>query len=143
MTLNDFLGTLKIEANDVENIGKRGFIEGISHLIIQGLENIDIRERPIHCTDIDKSLMYVHDDNIWVEDSNQTIMNNAINQTGKKNLQALHQLSQKTDVDETYWDILGESLTENTSEKEKKNSAVIKKIAEHTHLTKDKIDEIN
>jgi hypothetical protein len=140
MTLNDFIGTLKIESNDVENIGKKGFIEGISQLIIDGLENIDIRDRPIHCADVDQSLMYVHDDHMWVEDSDQSLMNNAINKAGKKNLQAISEMAPINEDDATkYWDILGES-TVSESDKDKKYSGIIKKVAQHTQLTQDCID---
>jgi len=140
MTLNDFIGTLKIESNDVENIGKKGFIEGISQLIIDGLENIDIRDRPIHCADMDQSLMYVHDDHMWVEDSDQSLMNNAINKAGKKNLQAISEMEPINEDDATkYWDILGES-TVSESDKDKKYSGIIKKVAQHTQLTQDCID---
>ena len=37
----------------------------ITHMITNGLNNMDILERPIHCTDPARKTMYVKDNDVW------------------------------------------------------------------------------
>jgi len=141
MSLNDFIGSLQINNGHIENIGKKGFVESMSQLIIKGLENMNVCERPIHCADIDKSLMYVHDDNNWVKDENKVLITDVINQTGKKNLQAINNLVDSNDETDKYWDILGETITCDNDEKDIKYNTVIKNIAKHTFLSPEQLKD--
>ena len=71
MNIMDFVDSLKLQLSDLENIGKIGFVEGISNIIIKNLKNLDITQRPIHCSDSKREVMYVKDDNEWYNDSKE------------------------------------------------------------------------
>ena len=49
----------------MEDVGKNGFVKGISKILIDNLEKTDITKRPIHCSDIKREVMYVKDDDKW------------------------------------------------------------------------------
>jgi hypothetical protein len=68
MNIMDFVNSLQINMDDFENTGKLGFIEGISRIIINGLNAVDTTKRPIHCTDLKRETLYVKHDNAWEKD---------------------------------------------------------------------------
>jgi hypothetical protein len=71
MNLMDFVDSMSLELSDLEDVGKLGYVEGISGIIIRKLNELDIYKRPIHCSDAKREIVYVKDDNIW-EKENET-----------------------------------------------------------------------
>ena len=52
MNIMDFVDSLKLQLSDLENMGKIGFVEGISNIIVKNLKAMDIHLRPVHCGDL-------------------------------------------------------------------------------------------
>jgi hypothetical protein len=69
MNIMDFVDSLKLQLSDLESVGKLGFVEGISNIIIKNLRALDIHKRPVHCSDSKRDVMYVKDENQWFNDS--------------------------------------------------------------------------
>jgi hypothetical protein len=69
MNIMDFVNSLKLQLNDLENVGKIGFIEGISNIIIKNLNSLDENKRPVHCTDAKREVMYVKDEDKWEKEN--------------------------------------------------------------------------
>jgi hypothetical protein len=69
MNLVDFVNTMTLELSDLEDVGKLGYVEGISNIIIRKLNALDIYKRPIHCSDAKREIMYVKDENIWEKEN--------------------------------------------------------------------------
>ena len=65
MNIFDFVNGIELNTNDMEDVGKNGFVKGISKILIDNLEKTDITKRPIHCSDIKREVMYVKDDDKW------------------------------------------------------------------------------
>ena len=65
LNIMDFVESIKLQVSDLENVGKVGYIEGISNIIIKNLNALDISKRPVHCTDQKREVIYVKDDNHW------------------------------------------------------------------------------
>jgi hypothetical protein len=65
MNIMDFVDSLQIQLSDLENVGKNGFVAGISDIILKNLRALDITERPIHCSDQKREIVYIKDDNQW------------------------------------------------------------------------------
>ena len=65
MNIMDFVDSLKLQLNDLERMGEIGFVNGMSNIIIKNLQNMDVTERPVHCTDQKREVIYVKDDNKW------------------------------------------------------------------------------
>ena len=90
VNLVDFVDSLKIGVKDLERTGKLGFVEGISSILLDGLKELDIYKRPIHCTDVKRETVYVKDQDKWEkEDENKTKLKTAIKKVARKNLQQL------------------------------------------------------
>ena len=71
MNMTDFVESLQIQMADLETVGKMGFIEGISNIIIKNLKALDIYKRPVHCSDSKRETMYVKDNNIWEKENDE------------------------------------------------------------------------
>jgi len=69
INMSDFVRDLPIEMNDLEMVGKIGFVEGISRIIMNELRQLDIYKRPIHCTDTKRETIYIKDRDMWTRDT--------------------------------------------------------------------------
>jgi hypothetical protein len=65
MNIMDFVDSIKLQLSDLENVGKLGYVEGISNIITTNLKALDITQRPIHCTDKKRETIYIKDENKW------------------------------------------------------------------------------
>jgi len=85
MNMSDFLDTIQIEDEDFENIGKLGYVQGISNIFIKGLKDLDETLRPLHCNDIKRETLYIKDNDVWNKDDNKHKIRNAIALIAHKN----------------------------------------------------------
>jgi hypothetical protein len=74
MNISDFIESLPITYQDLDNTRKHGLSESISNMLIKGLDDMSIYERPIHCTDPSRKTVYVRDNDEWVKDENNEII---------------------------------------------------------------------
>jgi hypothetical protein len=68
MNMTDFVNTIEVTMDDMENVGRRGYVEGISSIFIDNLKNTDVHKRPIHCSDRKREVLYVKDADRWERD---------------------------------------------------------------------------
>jgi hypothetical protein len=68
MNIMDFVDSLQIQLSDLENVGRNGFVAGISDIILKNLRALDITQRPIHCSDQKREIVYIKDDNQWYKE---------------------------------------------------------------------------
>jgi Zinc-finger of C2H2 type len=58
MNVTQFIDSFNLQLSDFENVGNVGFVNGISDIIIKKLKSLDENERPIHCTDQKRQVLY-------------------------------------------------------------------------------------
>jgi len=51
MNIMDFVDSIKLQLSDLEKVGELGYVEGISNIITKNLKELDVTQRPVHCTD--------------------------------------------------------------------------------------------
>ena len=96
MNIMDFVDSLKIQLSDLENVGKLGFVNGISNIIVKNLNSMDETMRPVHCTDTKREVMYVKDENKWEkENENKQKLRKAIKGVVRKNSKLLNDFRDK------------------------------------------------
>ena len=69
MNLTDFIDSLPITAETYDSTIENGLTKTITNMLINGLSQLDILDRPIHCTDASRKTLYVKDDNTWEKDN--------------------------------------------------------------------------
>jgi hypothetical protein len=71
MNINEFIDSLQLQLSDLEDVGKLGFVEGISNIIIKNLKAMDIHKRPVHCADQKREVIYIKDEDKWEKENEQ------------------------------------------------------------------------
>jgi len=89
MNMTDFIDSLKMELSDLINVGEKGYIEGITNIIVKNLKELDVTKRPVHCTDKKRETIYIKDENKWEKDEDRTIMHKFIKKVVSKNMKML------------------------------------------------------
>lgn len=69
MNIMEFVDSLKLQLSDLESVGKLGFVEGISNIIVKNLKAMDIHKRPVHCSDSKREVMYVKHEDKWEKEN--------------------------------------------------------------------------
>ena len=96
MNIMDFVDSLKIQLSDLETVGKLGYVEGISKIIVKNLNSLDETKRPVHCTDTKREVMYVKDEDKWEkENENKQKMRKVIKHVTHKNSKLLKEFKAK------------------------------------------------
>ena len=144
MNIMDFVNSMTLEFSDLENVGKNGYVEGISNIIIRKLNELDIYKRPIHCSDGKREIMYVKDDNIWEkENSTYDKLRKAIKYVTKKNSDMLIPWSKKYPacmntshpLNDTYIQLMGQAMGGKEEFVDSENK-IMKKIAKAVLIDK-------
>jgi hypothetical protein len=90
MNIMDFVDSIKLQISDLEGVGEKGYVEGISNIITSNLKALDVSLRPIHCTDKKREVLYIKDENKWEkEDEDKKKLRKAIKRVATKNQRLL------------------------------------------------------
>jgi hypothetical protein len=90
LNIAEFIESLELTVNDLEQTGKLGYAQGISRIFIKALKQIDVNMRPLHCTDMKRETVYIKDHDIWEkEDTEKTKLRNVLKQIARKNLKMM------------------------------------------------------
>jgi hypothetical protein len=71
MNLMDFVDSLKLTLQDLEKTADLGYVKGISNIIVNGLNQLDVYKRPIHCSDVKRETLYVKDNDAWEKENEE------------------------------------------------------------------------
>lgn len=71
MNITDFVDSLQLQLSDLEDVGKLGFVEGISNIIVKNLKALDVHKRPVHCADKKREVIYIKDEDKWERDNDE------------------------------------------------------------------------
>ena len=147
MNIMDFVGQLKVGIKDLEETSRLGYAEGISKIFINGLKQMNVTDRPIHCSNGKKETLYIKDNNEWnKETSDKVILTNAIKHVANKNIKLISEWvkihpdynDSKSKTNDKYLKIVSNSMNGLTEEESKKNiSKIISNVAKETVIKKD------
>jgi hypothetical protein len=85
-----FLKQIKIEEEDLFYFGNHGYLNGMMNIIDKSLGSMDIHERPIHCTDVKRQIMYFKkEDGTWEKDKEKLQMRRLITTIDNKSYYCL------------------------------------------------------
>jgi hypothetical protein len=146
MSIMDFVSQLDVGVKDLEETGRLGFAEGISKIIINGLNQIQVNDRPIHCSDSKRETIYIKNNDEWSkQDEDKLILTNAIKHVASKNMKQITEWTKEhpeyNDPDsrenDKYLQIVSEAMSGTTKEESIKNyNKIIKNIAKETLIEK-------
>ena len=70
LNIKEFVNSLQLNIKDLTDTGKLGYVDGISRIFVNALNDMDVTERPIHCTDIKRETVYIKDADKWEKEEN-------------------------------------------------------------------------
>jgi hypothetical protein len=86
MNMSDFIENMEINFKDIENIGKNGYVNGMTEMILSRIKELDVTKRPLHCTDLKRETMYIKDNDEWCKDTPEnTKLRKTIGYVAKRN----------------------------------------------------------
>jgi hypothetical protein len=145
MNMTEFIDSIKLQLSDLEKVGKLGYVEGISNIIIKNLNALDVTLRPVHCTDKKRETMYIKDEDKWEkEDENKVKLHKMVRKVANKNINLISDFKElypdwkksTSKVSDQFNKIIIESMGgpgDNEYENEEK---IIKKVAKEVFIDK-------
>jgi hypothetical protein len=145
MNMSDFISSLKILDEDFENIGKLGYVQGISNIFIKGLKDLDETMRPIHCNDIKRETLYIKDNDVWGKDDNKHQIRHAIALIAHKNFKYIpiwieanpQALDGTTNKNDQYMRIANQVTTAITPDDDSGINKIIRNVANKVIIDKE------
>ena len=140
MNLEDFVEKIKLSLEDLQFTKDNGYAKGISNIFIKNLNDMDITERPIHCSDQKRLQFYVKNDNEWSKDKNNEKIDNTIKKVSRKQMKSIQEWVEAnpdyTESDskiEEYFTLV-KSITQPNDDKNLKN--IKRKVGENVKIDK-------
>ena len=146
MNISEFVSSIQMNLDDLENTGRKGYIEGITNIIVKNLNNLEQHMRPLHCCDCKREVLYIKDNNEWTKEANnkpiltktiKTIANENIKQINKwrdLNPDCVYSDSKKNDL---YLKIVSNSMNGLTKEESEQNiNKIITNVAKKVVIDK-------
>ena len=146
MNIMDFVDSIKLQLTDLENVGKLGYIEGISNIITSNLKALDVTQRPIHCADKKRETIYIKDEDKWEkEDDQKKKIRKAIKRVVFKNQRLIPQFKEKhpdclksaSKFSDQYNKIIVESMGGSGDNDDEKEEKIIRNITKNVVIEKD------
>jgi len=103
INFSDFIKQIQVSFEDLENQAENGYINGISKLFIDNLQELGTHKRPIHCTDKKRKTLYIKENNEWDKEGSQNTLKKGIRDVSMKTMKCLFQ--EKEENQEEYDDI--------------------------------------
>ena len=144
--IGDFVKSIKVRLEDLENTGRVGYVDGVTNIITRNLNLLERHSRPIHCTDEKREILYVKNEGEWIkEDVNKPILTNAIKTIANENIKKISEWKKLypdcTHSDSTknnlYLNIVSNSMSGGTKDECEKNyNKIIKNIVKESIVDK-------
>ena len=147
LNFTEFIENIQVTYDDLENNVKMGFVDGMTKIIVDNLKQLEINNRPIHCTDVKRETIYVKEEDQWEKDNSKDVLQKGIQEITRKNM---CQLTEWREDNPEYDDMeteVGEKsiiLQQNLMAGGKRNEfypKIIKNIAKETVLDKKRMIE--
>ena len=147
LNIDEFVSSIKVSLDDLENTGRQGYIEGISSIILNKLKNLNHYDRPIHCADQKREVLYIKNDNQWIKETEEKpLLTKAIKTIANENIKQIKTWRDKnpdcTNSDSKknslYLKIVSNSMSGSHQDECDKNlNKIISNVAKETMIPKD------
>jgi len=145
VNLTDFVNSLQVKLKDLEETAKIGYSEGVSKIFINGLNELEVNKRPIHCSDAKRETLYIKDKDEWIKDADKSMLTSAIKKVGRKNIQQIFEWQKKypeyndptSRQNDKYLKMLCNAMNGSTDDEQEKNmEKIIRTITKEVVIDK-------
>jgi hypothetical protein len=135
-----------VQLKDLEETAKIGYTEGVSKIFINGLNELDVNMRPIHCSDAKRETLYIKNNDEWTkEDPDKSHITKAIKTVSNKNIKQIFEWQKKypcykdpeSKQNDKYLEMICNTMGGSTDEEQTKNlNKIIKNITKEVIIDK-------
>jgi len=145
--ISDFVSSIKVSLPDLENTGRQGYVEGISNIILKNLNNLEHYQRPIHCSDFKREVIYIKDNDKWEKECEEKpLLTKAIKVIANENIKKIMEWKEtnpdctnsESKKNNLYLKIVSNSMNGIDKEEGNKNiTKIISNVAKETIIQKE------
>lgn len=147
MNMSEFVNMIQPQLADLEEVGVKGYVDGVSKIILNGFNSVQEQERPLHCSDSKREVFYIKENNEWTKEAGdeKPILTKAIKTIAQKNIRNImkwaseHPGCNKSDsrLNNQYLNIVSNSMNGLTEEESIKNiNKIISNVAKKVVINK-------
>jgi hypothetical protein len=141
ITIGEFIRSIQPTVEDVLYMTKYGNKEGLSKILTNALGQLEITERPLHCTDLKRHTTYVKEPEGWTKETDQKHLKRLCNTVQHGCMKTAITILEsdpnyKKSGTEEYEEGL-KIMTETTAASDSTYEQISKVLEESTHLQKD------
>jgi hypothetical protein len=145
MNIMDFVDSIKLQLSDLERVGEMGYVEGISNIIVKNLKELDVTQRPVHCTDKKRETLYIKDEDKWEKDEEKKKMHKLVKKVADKNARMLPKFKEahpdykkaSSPFSDQYNKIIIESMGGHGDNEYEKEEKIIKRVSKEIIVEKE------
>ena len=137
--MDEFIDKIEISIKNLLTTKEKGQAQGISNIIIENMNKLSLYERPLHCTDKKREILYIKN-NQWERDENREKITDVLKKVENKQIKNLQiwidehpNYMNNTREQEEFLKIINESSKSENENREK----IIKNICSELYLDKD------
>jgi hypothetical protein len=146
MNISDFVSSVKVDLDDLENTGRQGYVQGITNIVVKNLNKLEETLRPLHCSDSKREVLYIKDNDEWTKETNdKPILTNAIKVIANENIKQIKHWRDKypdcvksdSKKNDLYLKIVSNSMNGLTKEEGDKNiNKIISNVVKEVKINK-------
>jgi hypothetical protein len=149
LNINEFANSIQISLKDLEYVGMYGYVEGITKILLNGLKQLDLYKRPLHCTDIKREVIHIKgDDNKWDTDNENQKVKHLICKVANKNVSMVSKWQEANpeyeDFDSRMYKLWSKIIKESINvgkNSDKNDKFVLHNLAKNVYLDRKKLGE--
>ena len=144
LSIQEFVKRIEINMDNLRTIAKDGYVDSVSNILIKALNNMDITERPLHCTDLKRETVYIKNNETWNKSTaDEPLMNGLINTIENKHYAVVKHYVQTTpaarELDTPEYNFYAKACVHalgNYEDHDKLNKKIYKKVLPEIKLDK-------
>jgi len=98
MSIQDFIKSIELNMSHLKAVTEKGYVDSVSNILIKALGELEITNRPLHCTDLKRDIIYIKDNAEWNKSSakEDKLMSGAITNIENKHYGLVKQYARET-----------------------------------------------
>ena len=78
LNIDEFIEKMQLTLNNLDFTKTNGLVDGISNIFIENMNKLSLYERPVHCTDTKRDILYIKDKDAWEKDIDKSKIKEAL-----------------------------------------------------------------
>ena len=137
INMRDFIRSIEVSLLQLDYTKQNGLVNGLSNVIIENMNKLGLYQRPIHCTDIKREILYIKENDEWEKDVNKDRIKTVIKEVSTKQFSALCNWTKENPDflnNESKQNYYTHALVAIANNKEHNEEKIIKKVCSNSYI---------